>query len=380
MTNAKTSALDAKRLAVAATLLALALGACGKKPDSKTAAPAPLTVTVTRVQSRALTDGLTAQGLLVSREEAGVASELTGYRVAAVMADEGDWVKKGQPLARLDDTLLKAQIAQQAANLQQQQVAAERAQSEADRVKGLDNQGVISQEQIIERRLSARSAQAAVAVAQAGLNDLKTRDSRMTILAPVSGRVLERAARPGDTSAPGTTLYRIARDGLVEMNAEIDESDLAQVHVGDAVSVKLPSGETVQGVVRFISPRVDPQTRLGQARIALPVRPDLRPGGFASATFKGRATSGTVVPEAAVHFDANGGHVLVVDAQNKVHSAPVRTGRRSQGLVELIDGPPVGARVALSGGVFLLDGDLVRPVEAAPGVDGVPAAASRGAP
>jgi len=357
-----TKALNASRLAAPATLLALVLGACAK-PEAKPApAPAPLTVTVTRVQSRALTAGLTAQGLLVSREEAGVASELSGYRVAAVLADEGDWVKKGQPLVRLDDTLMKAQIAQQTANLEQQEVAAERAKAEADRVKGLDNQGVISEEQIIQRRLAARSAQAAVAVAQAGLNDLKTRDARMTILAPVSGRVLERTARPGDTSAPGTTLYRIARDGLVELNAEIDESDLAQVHIGDHATVTLPGGETVPGVVRFVSPRIDSQTRLGQARIALPVRPDLRPGGFASVVFKGRDAVVRVAPESAVHFDVNGPHLLVVDAQNRVHMVPVKTGTRANGMVQLIDGPGDGTLVALSGGVYLLDGDAVRPI------------------
>jgi HlyD family secretion protein len=286
-------------------------------------------------------------------------------------------VKQGQPLVRLDDTLLKAQIAQQTANLEQQEVAAERARAEADRVKGLDNEGVISQEQIIERRLAARSADAAVAVARAGLNDLKTRDTRMVITAPVSGRVLERDARPGDTSALATTLYRITRDGLVELNAEIDESDLAQVHIGDHATVTLPSGEKVQGVVRFISPRVDSQTRLGQARIALPIRPDLRPGGFAKVTFTGKGVPSKVVPEAAVHFDDNGGHVLVVDAKNRVHSAAVKTGRRSQGLVELVDGPPDGARVALSGGVFLLDGDLVRPIEAVPGARPAPPAGGK---
>jgi HlyD family secretion protein len=359
-----TKAFNATRLAAATTLLALALFACAK-PQSRPP-PAPLTVTVTRIESRPLANGLTAQGLLVSREEAGVASELAGYRVAAVLADEGDWVKKGQPLARLDDTLLKAQIAQLTANLDQQKVGAERAQAEADRVKGLDNQGVISQEQIIERRLAARSAQASVAVAEASLNDLKTRDSRMTIVAPVSGRVLERTARPGDTSALATTLFRIERDGLVELNAEINESDLAQVHVGDHATVTLPGGETVPGVVRFVSPRVDSQTRLGEARIALPVRPDLRPGGFASVVFRGRDAVVRTAPESAVHFDVNGAHLLVVDAQNRVHMVPVKTGARSNGLVQLIDGPDVGTLVALSGGVYLLDGDLVRPIYAAP--------------
>ena len=365
------------RWAIAGAMIAgLGLAGCGKKPapvvDDRANARS---VRVARIETRPLAGGLSTSGVLVSREEAAVNSELSGYRVAKVFVEADATVQAGQPLAQLDDTLLKAQIAQQVANVQQQTVAAERARAEADRVKGLDNQGVISQEQIVERRLAARSADAAVAVAQAGLNDLKTRDARMTILAPVSGRVLERTARPGDTSAPGTTLYRIERDGLVEMDAEVDESDLAQVKVGDRATVKLPSGELVQGAVRFISPRVDSQTKLGHARIALPVRPDLRPGGFANAIFKGEATEGMVVPEAAVHFDVNGGHVLLVDAQNRVHSAPVKTGRRSQGLVEILDGPPAGSRVALSGGVFLLDGDVVRPVEAAPGADGAPVGA-----
>jgi HlyD family secretion protein len=81
--------------------------------------------------------------------------------------------------------------------------------------------------------------------------------------------------------------------------------------------------------------------------------------------FKGRDAEARVVPESAIHFDVNGPHLLVVDAQNRVHMVPVKTGARANGLVQLIDGPDVGTRVALSGGVYLLDGDVVRPVEAA---------------
>lgn len=354
--------------ALAAVLLGLSLAGCSKpKAAAQATTGAPLTVSVTEVQQRPLSQGLTASGALVSREESGVSSELAGYRVAAVMADEGQWVKKGQPLARLDDTLLRAQIEQQTANVHQQEVAAERAHAEADRVKGLDNQGVLSQEQISERRLAAKSADAAVAVARAGLRDLQTRESRMTLRAPVSGRVLERTGRPGDTSSPGTNLYRIAKDGLVELDAEVNEADLAHVAAGSSATVVLPSGVEVQGRVRFVSPRVDPQTKLGHARIALPVRSDLRPGGFARAVFGSAGKVVEVAPEAAVHFDASGAYVMTVDAQNRVHHINVTTGQRSQGLVELVEGPPVGSRVALGGGVFLLEGDRVNPVQQAGG-------------
>ncbi len=308
---------------------------------------------------RPLTAGLTATGVLVSREEAGVAAELSGYRIAQVFVDEGAEVKAGQPLARLDDTLIRSQIDQQTANLALAKVAAERAQAEAKRVEGLDDAGVLSQEAIAERRLAARSAEASLGVAEAQLRDLKTRQTRLTILAPVSGRVLERAARPGDTSSAGTTLFRIARDNLVELDAEVPEGSLAGLRIGDRAKAELPSGETVEGTVRFISPRVDPQTKLGRARIALPSRADLRPGGFGRAVFEPTARSVPTVPEAALRFDATGASVMTVAADGRVAWVPVKTGQRAGGYVELVQGPPAGARVALGGSAFITDGDKV---------------------
>ena len=371
-----TTTISPPALLLAAALAGGLVFAGCSKPKPKASADQPLSVTVTPIANKSMSEGLSASGVLVSREEAGVSSELSGYRVAQVLVDEGAWVKQGQPIARLDDTLLRSQIDQQNANVTQQKVAAQRAQAEADRVKGLDNQGVLSQEQIGERRLAARSADAQVASAQAGLNDLKTRDGLMVIRAPVSGRVLERTARPGDTSAPGATLFRIARDGLVEMDAQAPEGDLAQVKVGDRAKVELPSGESVTGQVRFISPRVDLQTKLGDVRVALPVRPDLRPGGYARAVFQGGASTTKVLPEQGVHFDANGGYVMTVGDDSRVRRVNVTTGRRSNGMVEILAGPPVGTRVALGGGVFLLDGDKINAVSANQG-SGAAAAAAR---
>jgi HlyD family secretion protein len=286
--------------------------------------------------------------------------------VAEVFVEEGANVTRGQPLARLDDTLLKAQIDQSRANLAQQQVAADRAEAEAARVAGLDNEGVLSQEAIAERRLAARSARAAVAVAEAQLRDLQTRQARMVIRAPVAGRVLERTERPGDTSSPGTVMFRMARDGLVELDAEVPETELGRVHVGDRADVEIASGVVVQGRVRLVSPRVDQQTKLGRARIALPVRADLRPGGFARATILQPGRTVPAAPEAAIRYDADGASAMVVGDDNRVRRVPVRTGARAGGWVELVEGPPPGSRVALGGSAFVLEGDRVKVVEQAP--------------
>jgi HlyD family secretion protein len=341
-------------LGVAAVALT-AVGACSKKPQAGAQAATPSqaearTVRVVRVESRAMEGGLDASGLLVSREEAAVNADLSGYRVAKVYVDQGVYVKAGQPLVQLDDSLLKAQVAQQAAQTEQ-------AEDQAKRVQGLDNEGVMSAQDIVTRRLQAKAQEAALA-------EMQVREAHMTIRAPVSGLVLEKNVRPGDIASAGggTPMFRMVRDGLVELNAELAEDDMGKVHVGDPVQVTIPDGAVVTGHVRLIDPQVDAQTKLGRVRVLLPVRPDLRPGGFARGTFVAVSTAQHTVPETAVRYDADGASVVVVGADNRVNQVPVKTGRRSGGYVEILGGPPVGSVVLARAAAFVLPGDLVHPV------------------
>jgi HlyD family secretion protein len=336
--------------ALALLLSATAMASCGKTEVAENPVTSAPTVSVTTIQKRALAGGVSASGSLLPREEAAVGSELAGYRVAYVRADEGDWVKAGQSLAQLDDTLLRAQIDQQAAQTAQ-------AEAQANRVSGLDNAGVLSQEQIETRRFQAQAAKAALA-------EMKTRDARMTITAPVSGRILERTVRPGEVAGGNGVWFRIARDGLVELEAQMNEIDVSKVRLGQSVQVTLPSGSVVNGQVRLISPRIDPATKLASVRVRLPVRNDLRPGGFARATFNPNGAATLAVPESAVRYDTAGASVVAVDAKNTTHLIPVRTGARSGGWVELVQGPAEGTRVLLGGAAFALEGNLVRPVAA----------------
>lgn len=338
-------------IATALVCGAVGLAGCGKKTDTAKASGADLAraVTVTRVESRPLGGGFKASGQLIPREEAAVGSELSGYRVAKVFVEEGAWVRAGQPLAQLDNTLLRAQIAQQAAVTAQ-------SEAEAQRVAGMDGQGVLSQEQIETRRYQAKAQAAALA-------ELRTKDSRMTITAPVAGRVLERTVRPGDVAGGASPWFRIARDGLVELNAEVNEADLANVRVGQSVAVTIPGGPTVSGVVRLVSPQIDANTHLGRVRVRLPLREDLRAGGLASGTFGASGTVVTAVPEAAIRYDADGASVITIDAGNRARQVKIRTGQRGGGYVQLLEGPPVGARIVQSAAAFTLDGDKVKPIE-----------------
>ena len=340
------------RTALAAMLLIASVGltACGDKKDKApaTAAAQARTVSVGSVETRPLGGGVEASGLLVSREEAAVGSELSGYRVARLYADEGDWVRAGQPLVQLDSTLLRAQVDQQAALTAQ-------AQAEAARVAGLDGEGVLSQEQIETRRYQAKAQEAA-------LKELRTRVSRMTITSPVSGRVLQRGVQPGQIAGGGTTpWFTIARDGLVELDAEVNEADLAGIRAGQSAQVSLPGGQSISGVVRLVSPRVDSNSRLGKVRVRLPVRSDLRPGGFGRATFGASGAPVVAVPESAIRYEADGLSVMTVDSNNRSHQVAVKIGQKGGGWTQLIQGPPAGSRVVLGGASFVTDGDTIRP-------------------
>ncbi len=349
---------------VVALALAASLGACQQQPGESAKAQARA-VSVVDVEPRAIEGGLIASGQLVPREDVTIYPQISGYRVSKLRVDVGAWVKAGEPMAQLDDTLLRAQLAQQSALAAQQAILADEAQSEAARVKGLDGQGLLSQEQIDTRRFAARSTRAQANAQQAAAQDLRTRDGLMIVRAPCSGLVIERNVRIGDESGGGTTpWFRIARDGQVELAADVDEEALAKLRPGLSARVGLADGTQVIGFVRLVAPSLDAATKLGKVRISLPVRGDIRAGGFASATFLGAARSALAVPETAVRYDANGASVMLVDADDRVSRAPVTTGQRGGGYVELVTGPPAGSRVVEKAAAMLVPGDYVVPAPA----------------
>lgn len=344
---------------------ALALAGCRKPPETVTEAQRARAVTVVRIEPRPVVGSLAASGDLVPREEAAVLPEVNGYRVARVLADVGQYVRAGQTLVQLDGALIQAQVQQAEALAAQAEAQALQAEDQAARVKGLDASGVLSQEQIEQRRFQARAARATARAQAANLSDLKTRSAKLAVTAPVSGLILEKNVRPGDLSGTATApWFRIARDGQVELSADLSEDDLARVRPGQTARVTLPSGAIVDGRVRLLSPQIDPQTKLGEVRISLPVRPDIRAGGFARAVFADASASVLAVPETAIRYDADGAGVMVVGPDNRVRRVLVRTGARGGGLVQLERGPPAGTRIVAAAASLFLDGDLVRPSEA----------------
>lgn len=358
-----TARLTDIRFLVPITLLALA--GCHKTAAPPPGADAPRAVPFAAVVRKFLGSQIDVSGRLVAREEAAVSSQLSGYLVARVLVDQDALVHAGQPLAVLDDTLLRSDIAQSRAALAQASVAADKGDQEAARVSALDHAGVLSDEAIAQRRLAARTAHAQFAQSQAQLGAQLVRQGLMVVRAPVEGRVLTRTVRPGDVASPSTVMFTLARDDRAELDAEIPEELLGAIHAGDHARVRLASGRWVDGTVRLVAAQVDAQTRLGRARVLLPIDREIRPGGYARARLAGVSQAVLAVPETAISYDGNGAWVTVIEPGDIVRRVAVKTGRRGDGLIELTQGPAANTRVLTGSQDFVLDGDRVKPIAAA---------------
>lgn len=360
-------------IAVAAVTLTLALigfFAFGKPAANKAADDAANakqqipTVTVTVPGRQSVERVVSATGSLAARIDMPVGVAGDGGVVTAVLVQPGQWVRAGQVLATVDRSVQDQNAAALAAQINVARADAELAEAELERARQLVGRGFISKADLDRKAATRDSAVARVRVAQATLGEAKARAARLAIRAPAAGLVLTRAVEPGQVVGPGSgTLFRIARDGELELRAAMAESDLTQIHVGSAASVTPVGGDrSFAGHIWQLSPVIDPQTRQGVARIALAYDPALRPGGFASATLMSGTNDLPQLPQSAVQSDTKGNFVYVVNARGMVVRTPVRVGQVSDAGVAITEGLTGRERVVVSAGAFLNPGQKVVPV------------------
>ena len=339
----------------------------GGAPAAKTAAVDLPHVTVIVPGRQQVANLINATGSLAARRDMPVGVVGEGGMVTRVLVEAGDWVRAGQTLAVLERSVQAEEARQLAANIDVARADAALAQQELDRAQALVSRGFISKADL-QRRIATRdAANARVRVAQAQLGASRARIGRLDIRAPAAGLVLQRNVEAGQVVGAGSGgLFRIAERGEVELRALLAQEDLARLTVGTPATVTPVGGaRSFQGSVWQLSPIVDPQSRQGEARIAIPYAPDLRPGGFASAEIRAGAVDAPLLPETAVQSDAKGNYVFIVDAQNRAVRRDVKVGEVSDRGVAVVRGLNGNERVVLSAGAFLNPGDKVQPVRAA---------------
>ncbi len=358
----------------------------GAPAQQRANAPA---VTVVEAKRITFVDNLLVTGSLVPREEVMVGPEIDGYRLTGLLAEEGDRVVAGQVLAKLSREILEAQLAQNTASTSRSQAAIDQVrnqitESEAtlhqvedafNRIKPLRETGVASQAAFEERDAAFRTARARLAAQREGLKlaesdqlliqaqrqELEVKLSRTDIKTPAGGVISRRTARIGAVSSSSSdALFRIIKEGEIELDAEVPEFYMAKLKMGQPARVEIAGTSERTGTVRLVSSEVNPASRLGRVRIFLGDGPDLRIGTFAKAMIDAGQRESIGVPATAVLYQNDSATVLVV-SDNKVRERQVKPGLLTGDGVEIKEGLKEGEVVIMRAGSLLKSGDTISP-------------------
>ena len=327
------------------------------------------TVSVTEVGVSSVPTTVSIIGTIAARYDMPIGVEGDAGRVAAIYVEAGDHVKRGQVLARLNVSVLEPQVANLEAALEQARAEAELADAEYRRAQAVGASGALSVEETQRRKSAGVTAAAKVKVAAAQLAEAQARLARAAVRAPADGIILTRNVEVGQTATPGgEALFRLSEGGEVELRGQVSEQDLPLLKVGQLVNVRLTGTPRVyEGHVRLLGAVIDPQTRLGMARVALTPDPNLRPGAFARAEVTVSNADRAVLPQTAVLTDDKGSYVLIVNAQHKVERRAVQVSGVVQNGVTIADGINGKEQVVATAGAFLQEGELLNPVLKEPG-------------
>jgi HlyD family secretion protein len=282
-------------------------------------------------------------------------------RIVAVYSQVGDHVRRGQVLAQLDDSVLAPQVAQLSAALDQARAQAGLSAAEYRRGVAAGPAGGLSAQDIEKLQAASIMDAANIKVAAAELAVMRAKLALTRIVAPVGGLVLTRNAEVGQIAASGgPALFDVEDGGQVEMIGQVAEQDMADLRVGQSAAVYLIGNpQPFVGRIWLLGAVIDPQSRLGEVRIALTPDPALRPGAFARSLVTRARARRPVVPQTAVMADNNGSYVYVVKGDGQVQRRAVSVGSVIPDGVVITEGLSGREQVVSVDGGFLHSGEKV---------------------
>ena len=275
-------------------------------------------------------------------------------RIAEIMVEVGDNVRKGQVLAKMDSV----QLLQAKNQLLQAELQMKNNEVEFGRLKDLFAAGGLSQSDLDAIELAYNASQLSYNVAKKSYENLL---ENSVLLSPINGVVTTRNYDVGDMYGMSAPIFTVEQIAPVKLLVGVSESDYTKVHKGDAVVISADAlpGEQFTGTINRIYPTVDPATRTFTVEVKV-ANPDkkLRPGMFARATVTFGVNNSIIVPDVAVVKQQGSGErfVYVLNQDGTVSYTKVVLGRRLGAEYEILEGLADGAYVVTGGQVRLKDG------------------------
>lgn len=330
-------------------------------------------VTIVEVQPRSFSPTIALNGEARPTRDIQVTAPTSGVRILELLVDEGQTVRAGQPMARLDTALAQAQIRSAQAAVAEAESAAVRARGEFERAQSIRDSGALSAEAIEARRAAAIAADARLAAARANFQEVNARLGGGYVRAPASGLVIDRTAEVG-RSVEGQVLFRIAAGNQLEVAAQVAEADILALQPGQPAVFELVDGSTVQARLSRLPASIDPRTRTGEALFALPSNSRVVAGMYLRGWAQLPTRETLAAPQSSILYDNGQAYVYVLQTTRRegqeephyvVQRANVSLGARDGDWVEITDGVTQGQTIVGAGAAFLQPGDEVRPLPAA---------------
>jgi RND family efflux transporter MFP subunit len=353
----------------------LTLTACSsRKSEINAGIPTTVKTSVLQVRRSNVAQSIEAVGTVRSQEVAQIAAQVMG-NITSVAVREGDSVRRGQVLVTVDDTQPQAGVerAQAALAAAEHEVTAanadyELAASTLKRYQMLYEKKSVSPQEFDEVSTRLRTASAhrdlalsGVAQAKAALAQARTTANFTQIRAPFDGVVSARRMDPGALAVPGTPLLTVEKTGQFRLEANVDESQLRYIKLGQETPVRVDavSDELLAGKVVEIVPAADPSSRTFLVKVQLPANPNMRSGLFGRAYFNKGQREALMVPRAAVVDRGQLQGVYVVGPNQVAELHYVTLGKSEDDRVEVLSGLQPDEQLVAAPGAQELSGKKI---------------------
>ncbi|MBD2752196.1 efflux RND transporter periplasmic adaptor subunit [Spirosoma validum] len=306
-------------------------------------------VTVAPLSSSTFKHFVELQGTIDAKNNVQV-SPKSGGVVTAVYVKEGDNVRAGQPIAKVDDQLLRESVSEVKTQLSLANTVFEKQATLWKQQIGTEIQYLQAKnnKESLERRLSTLNAQL----------------GQSTVTAPISGVVDQVIIKVGQSAAPGMGLVRVVNLSQLKVVAKVADTYSGSVHKGDAVTIDFPDlNKKLNSHISFVATIVDPSTRTFTIEAPLPSDNVLKPNMLARIKINDKTQAKAIVINENLIQDTENGklvYVAVNEGGKKVAKAkPIKTGQSYGGKIEVTQGLQSGDQIVTAGYQDLVDGQPI---------------------
>lgn len=325
------------------------LNGCEEKTTNKARSARPVpTVEAAQAEVLPLNHSITITGTLQARQSIHFYNQTQGLLLELPFY-EGDNVTQGQTLARLDDTIIRAEYNKATATLKQTRL-------DYNRLKKLAPSNLTSKELLTR-------AQTKVVLDEAEYNLQKKRLSYTEIKAPWTGVISERLVEPGDVLPLHTHFTTLIDTSSLIVKIPLSELSLNKVKPGDAINFVIDAlgKKSWSGNVLRIHPQINAQTRKGIIEVKLaPVPEGARPGQLARIKLITPKEQILVIPISAIRYDQQGAYVFTINKESKIKRTKIITGQKYPQYMEVLEGLKAGDTIVKKGLFGLSSGKKVK--------------------